>query len=82
MDFLRNHGHLEGGDTRKTPNLANHDIRQEGKTPPHANPFQSSKSRRSLKIRQTARPPPAENRLPDYMSPVPLNPFQPKYPMG
>jgi hypothetical protein len=38
MDFLRNHAHLAGGDT---PNLANHDIRQEGKGPPHANPSQS-----------------------------------------
>ena len=36
MDFLRNHAHLAGGDTRKTPNLANHGIRQEGKGPPHA----------------------------------------------
>ena len=44
MDFLRNHAHLAGGDTRKTPNLANHGIRQEGKTPPHANPSQSTKS--------------------------------------
>ena len=41
MDFLRNHAHLQGGDTRKTPNLANHGIRQEGKGPPHANPSQS-----------------------------------------
>ena len=38
MDFLRNHAHLAGGDTRKTPNLANHGIRQEGKGPPHVFP--------------------------------------------
>ena len=65
MDFLRNHAHLQGGDTRKTPNLGNHGIRQEGKTPPHANPFQFSISRQTLKIRQTARPPP---------TPTPQNP--------
>jgi hypothetical protein len=47
MDFLRNHAHLAGGDTRKAPNLANHGIRQEGKGPPHANP---SQSRHSLSI--------------------------------
>ena len=58
MDFLRNHAHLAGGDTRKAPNLANHGIRQEGKGPPHANPSQSSKSRQTLKIRQEGKGPP------------------------
>ena len=65
MDFLRNHAHLAGGDTRKTPNLANHGIRQEGKTPPHANPSQSTKSRNITPNLRTARPPP---------TPTPLNP--------
>ena len=65
MDFLRNRATLAGRDTRKIPNLANHGIRQEGKTPPHANPFQFSISRQTLKIRQTARPPP---------TPTPQNP--------
>ena len=41
MDFLPKTANLQGGDTRKTPNLANHGKRQEGKTPPHANPSQS-----------------------------------------
>ena len=50
MDFLRNHAHLAGGDTRKAPNLANHGIRQEGKGPTHANPSQSTKSRQNLSI--------------------------------
>ena len=48
MDFLRNHAHLAGGDTRKTPNLANHAKPIRGKGPPHAktfNPSQISKSR-------------------------------------
>ena len=38
MDFLPKTANLQGGDTRKTPNLANHGIRQEGKGPPHAIP--------------------------------------------
>ena len=73
MDFLPKTANLQGGDTRKTPNLANHGVRQEGKTPPtpnpqnqhitpnpqnppdgktppHANPSKSTKSRRSLSI--------------------------------
>ena len=61
MDFLRNRATLAGRDTREERNirdLANHGIRQEGKGPPYANPFQSTKSRQTLKIRQTARPPP------------------------
>ena len=74
MDFLPKTANLQGGDTRKTPNLANHGIRQEGKTPPprqplsihqiteyhakptdgktppHATPSKSTKSRSSLSI--------------------------------
>ena len=50
MDFLPKTANLQGGDTRKTPNLANHGIRQEGKGPPHANPSQSTKSRQTLSI--------------------------------
>ena len=50
MDFLPKTAHLQGGDTRKTPNLANHGIRQEGKGPPHDNPSQSTKSRQPLSI--------------------------------
>ena len=56
MDFLRNHAHLAGGDTRKarkTRNLANHGIRQEGKGPPHATPsipLNHGISRHSLSI--------------------------------
>ncbi len=53
MDFLRNHAHLAGGDTRKAPNLANHGIRQEGKGPPHATPsipLNHGISRHSLSI--------------------------------
>ena len=65
MDFLRNHAHLAGGDTRKAPNLANHGIRQEGKTPPHANPFQSAKSRNITPNLLEARVPP---------TPLPPNP--------
>ncbi len=61
MDFLRNHAHLAGGDTRKAPNLANHGIRQEGKGPPHANPSQS---------RQGSPP-----RQPLSITAFPLNPF-------
>ena len=61
MDFLRNHAHLAGGDTRKTPNLANHGKHQEGKTPPHANPFQSAKSRHITPNLRTARPPPTHS---------------------
>ncbi len=65
MDFLRNHAHLAGGDTRKTPNLANHGIRQEGKGPPHANPSQSTKSRHITPNLLEARVPP---------TPTPPNP--------
>ena len=36
MDFQPKTANLQGGDTRKVPNLANHGIRQEGKGPPHA----------------------------------------------
>ena len=79
MDFLRNHAHLAGGDTRKTPNLANHGIRQEGKGPPHANPSQSTKSRNITPNLRTARPPPHQP-LSIHQIPNPLNPFQPKYP--
>ena len=50
MDFLSKTANLQGGDTRKTPNLANHGIRQEGKGPPHTNPSQSTKSRQPLSI--------------------------------
>ena len=50
MDFLPKTANLQGGDTRKTPNLANHGIHQEGKGPPHANPSQSTKSRQPLSI--------------------------------
>ena len=53
MDFLRNHTPRRGGYTSRhpnTPNLANHGIRQEGKGPPHTNPFQSTKSRQTLPI--------------------------------
>ena len=39
MDFLPKTANLQGGDTRKTPNLANHGIRQEGKTPPPRQPL-------------------------------------------
>ena len=38
MDFLPKTVHLQGGDTRKTPNLANHGKHTEDKTPPHSNP--------------------------------------------
>ncbi len=69
MDFLRNHAHLAGGDTRKTPNLANHGIRQEGKGPPHATPSQSTKSRPITPNLLEARVPP---------TPTPLNPPNPK----
>ena len=77
MDFLRNHAHLAGGDTRKAPKntqfsksrhtprgqgsplrqplpihqiTANPQNPPDGKTPPHANPSKSTKSRRSLSI--------------------------------
>ena len=39
MDFLPRTTNLQGGDTRKTPNLANHGIRQEGKGPPTPTPL-------------------------------------------
>ena len=45
MDFLPKTANLQGGDTRKTPNLANHGVLQEGKTPPYVNPFNPSQSR-------------------------------------
>jgi hypothetical protein len=58
MDFLPKTANLQGGDTRKTPNLANHGVRQEGKTPPPRQPLKTSISRQTIRIRQTARPPP------------------------
>ena len=39
MDFLPKTANLQGGDTRKTPNLANHGKHQEGKTPPPRQPL-------------------------------------------
>ena len=36
MDFQPKTANLQGGDTRKTPNLANHAKHTKGKTPPHA----------------------------------------------
>ena len=69
MDFQPKTAHLQGGDTHKTPNLANHGIRQEDKTPPHANPSQSTKSRNITPNLRTARPPPTT---------TPLNPPNPK----
>ena len=48
MDFLRNHAHLTGGDTRKAPKntlFSKSRHTPEGKGPPHANPFNPSQSR-------------------------------------
>ena len=53
MDFLPKQHTSKGGIHArhpKTPNLANHGKRQEGKTPPHSNPSQSTKSRQNLSI--------------------------------
>ena len=53
MDFLPKTANLQGGDTRKTPNLANHGVRWRARPPPtrslqslpitayHGNPSQS-----------------------------------------
>ena len=69
MDFLPKTANLQGGDTRKTPNLANHGKHSDGKTPPHDNPSQSTKSRNITKNLRAARPPP---------TPLPPNPPNPK----
>ena len=53
MDFLRNHAHLAGGDTRKAPKntlFSKSRHTPEGKGPPYDNPSKSTKSRRSLSI--------------------------------
>ena len=62
MDFLRNHAHLAGGDTRKTPKNT-----------------QFSKSRHTPRGQGS----PPRNHPQTYLSLTnPLNPFQPKYPVG
>ena len=61
MDFQPKTANLQGGDTHKTPNLANHGKHTEGKTPPHVNPSQSTKSRNITPNLRTARPPPTHS---------------------
>ena len=61
MDFLPKTAKLQGGDTRKTPNSANHGKHTEGKTPPYGNPSQSTKSRNITPNLRTARPPPTHS---------------------
>jgi hypothetical protein len=62
MDFLRNHAHLAGGDTRKVPQNT-----------------QFSKSRYTSRGQGS----PPRNHPQTYLSLTnPLNPSQPKYPMG
>ena len=39
MDFLPKTENLQGGDTRKTPNFANHGKHTDGKTPPLRQPL-------------------------------------------
>ncbi len=73
MDFQPKTANLQGGDTHKTPNLANHGKHTEGKTPPHTNPSQSTKSRNITPNLRTARPfNPSQSR---HITTIPLNPF-------
>jgi len=68
MDFLLKTANLTGGDTRKAPKntlFSKSRHTPEGKGPPYDNPSQSSKSRQTLKICQSARVPP---------TPTPQNP--------
>ena len=60
MDFLPKTANLQGGDTRKTPNLANHGVRQEGKTPPHAKPSKPAYHAKPSKSARRQDPPLAE----------------------
>ena len=88
MDFLRNHAHLAGGDTRKAPkntqfNKSRHTPRGQG-SPPRV-PFQSTKSRHitpnllEARVPPTPTPPnPPNHALEDWFSlpvVIPLNPF-------
>ena len=68
MDFQSKTENLQGGDTLKTPNLANHAKPIRGKGLPHANPFNPSQTRKS---HQTYGPPPTTT------PPNPLNHAKP-----
>ena len=61
MDFLPKTANLQGGDTRKTPNSANHGVRWRARPSPYANPSQSTKSRNITPNLRTARPPPTHS---------------------
>ena len=80
MDFLRNHAHLAGGDTRKAPNLANHGKHQEDKTPPTPTPLNPPNHGISRQTYGRQDPPPRHSLQINQITPNPLNPFQPKYP--
>ena len=75
MDFQPKTANLQGGDTRKTPNLANHGVRQEGKTPPHVKPSKPAYHAKPSKSARRQDPPPRQPLKIHQITAFPLNPF-------
>ncbi len=83
MDFLRDHTHLAGGDTReerKKPNLANHVIPRTARLPPTTTPPNPPNHAKPSKSARRQDPPPHQTLKINQISLNPLNHFQPKYP--
>ena len=77
MDFLPKTANLQGGDTRKTPNLAYHDVGNYGANHGIGN----YGANHGVRCRARVSPTRSLQSLPiPQITAFPLNPFQPKYP--
>ncbi len=81
MDFLPKTTNLQGGDTPKTTNLANHDIHTEDKTPLTTTPPNPAKHVKPT-TRWTTRLPPTSTPLNPPNHTKPFQSFPTKIPYG
>ncbi len=75
MDFLTKTANLQGGDTHKTPNLANPGVLWRARPPPTTTPPNSANHGKPSKSARRQDPPPRQPLKIHQITVFPLNPF-------